>query len=51
MRAKVANFKREVFVASTPSRRSEAIYRIGFEELGRHPFDSLTDMARVAPTP
>ncbi len=28
---------------------SEAIYRIGFEQLGDVPFDSLFDMARIAP--
>ena len=28
---------------------SEAIYRIGFEQLGDAPFNSLMDMARVAP--
>jgi len=28
---------------------SEAIYRIGFEKLGAVPFDSILDMARVAP--
>src|SRR5580658_8467462 len=28
---------------------SEAIYRIGFEQLGDVPFDSLLDMARIAP--
>jgi phytoene desaturase len=30
-------------------RRSEAIYRVGFERLGHVPFDSLLDMARIAP--
>jgi phytoene desaturase len=28
---------------------SEAIYRIGFEQLGATPFDSVMDMARIAP--
>jgi phytoene desaturase len=28
---------------------SEAIYRIGFEQLGDAPFESLLDMARIAP--
>ena len=28
---------------------SEAIYRVGFEQLGDRPFDSWTDMARVLP--
>ncbi|MBB4196815.1 phytoene dehydrogenase [Rhodoblastus sphagnicola] len=28
---------------------SESIYRIGFEKLGDVPFDSLADMARIAP--
>jgi phytoene desaturase len=28
---------------------SEAIYKVGFEELGHVPFDSWTDMARIAP--
>ncbi len=30
-------------------RRSEAIYRIGFERLGDAPFTSILDMARIAP--
>jgi phytoene desaturase len=30
-------------------RASEAIYKTGFEELGHVPFDSITDMLRVAP--
>jgi len=30
-------------------RHSEAIFRIGFEELGAVPFNSLADMARTAP--
>jgi phytoene desaturase len=30
-------------------RHSEAIFRVGFEALSDAPFDSLTDMARVAP--
>ncbi len=30
-------------------RASEAIYRVGFEELGHVPFDSLGDMVRVVP--
>lgn len=28
---------------------SEAIFRVGFEALGDHPFDSWTDMVKVAP--
>ena len=28
---------------------SEEIFRVGFEELGDHPFDAWTDMAKVAP--
>jgi phytoene desaturase len=28
---------------------SEAIYRVGFEKLGAAPFDSILDMARIAP--
>ncbi|MFN7001675.1 MAG: phytoene desaturase, partial [Elioraea tepidiphila] len=28
---------------------SEAIYKVGFEQLGHVPFDSWTDMARLAP--
>ncbi|MBC7770050.1 MAG: phytoene desaturase [Phycisphaerales bacterium] len=30
-------------------RRSEEIYRIGFEKLGHAPFSSFTDMLRIAP--
>jgi len=30
-------------------RQSEAIYRVGFEQLGHVPFDSIADMARVVP--
>ena len=30
-------------------KRSEAICRVGFEELGHVPFDSVTDMLRIAP--
>ena len=30
-------------------RVSEAIYRVGFERLGHVPFDSVMDMARIAP--
>ena len=30
-------------------RRSEAIYRVGFDRLGHLPFDSLLDMVRIAP--
>jgi phytoene desaturase len=30
-------------------RESEAIYKIGFEELGHVPFGKMTDMARIAP--
>ncbi len=30
-------------------KRSEAICRVGFEELGHVPFDSLSDMLRIAP--
>lgn len=29
--------------------RSEAIYRVGFEQLGHLPFGSMMDMARIAP--
>ncbi len=29
--------------------RSEAIFRVGFEQLGHVPFDSWRDMARIAP--
>ena len=31
-------------------RKSEAIYRVGFERLGHVPFDRWTDMARVLPS-
>jgi len=50
MRAEIARFNPadvagyERFMA-----RSEAIFRVGFEQLGDKPFDSWTDMARVAP--
>lgn len=50
MRAEVARFSPgdvagyERFLAA-----SEAIYKVGFEQLGHVPFDSWTDMARVLP--
>ncbi|WP_353094080.1 phytoene desaturase [Methylibium sp.] len=50
MRAEIARFSPddvagyERFLAA-----SEAIYRVGFEQLGHVPFDSWTDMARVLP--
>ncbi len=50
MRAEIARFSPsdvagyERFMA-----RSEAIFRVGFEQLGDKPFDSWTDMARVVP--
>ena len=49
MRAEVARFNPEDvdgFVRFM--RHSEAIYRIGFEQLGDAPFSSIADMARVA---
>ena len=50
MRAEVARFS----PADVPGyeaflRASEAIYKVGFEQLGDVPFDSWTDMARVLP--
>ncbi len=54
MRAEVARITRD----STPDdvagyerflAASEAIYRVGFEQLGDEPFDSLGDMAKVLP--
>ncbi|KQW74215.1 phytoene desaturase [Methylibium sp. Root1272] len=50
MRAEIARFSPgdvagyERFLAA-----SEAIYKVGFEQLGHVPFDSWTDMARVLP--
>jgi phytoene desaturase len=49
MRAEVARFDaRDVSGFERFMRRSEAIYRIGFEELGDAPFSSFADMARIA---
>ena len=49
MRAEVARFDaRDVSGFERFMRRSEAIYRIGFEELGDAPFNSFADMARIA---
>jgi phytoene desaturase len=50
MRAEVARFS----VADVPGyaaflKASEAIYKVGFEQLGDVPFDAWTDMARVLP--
>ncbi len=49
MRAEVARFNAgDLSGFERFMRRSEAIYRIGFEELGDAPFSSFTDMARIA---
>ena len=49
MRAEVARFDaRDLSGFERFMRRSEAIYRIGFEELGDAPFSSFADMARIA---
>ena len=50
MRAEVARFSPEdVPGYDAFMKASEAIYRVGFEQLGDVPFSSWTDMARVAP--
>ena len=49
MRAEIARFSpRDVAGYGRFMRRSEAIYRAGFEELGDQPFNSIFDMARIA---
>ena len=49
MRAEVARFNpNDVEGFERFMRRSEAIYRIGFERLGDAPFSSILDMARIA---
>ena len=50
MRAEVARFSpADVAGYDAFLRASEAIYKVGFEQLGDVPFDSWTDMARVLP--
>ena len=50
MRAEVARFNPgDVAGFERFMKRSEEIYRIGFEQLGDAPFNSLLDMARIAP--
>lgn len=50
MRAEVARFSPDDLAGYERfMRASEAIYRVGFEQLGDVPFSSWTDMARVAP--
>jgi phytoene desaturase len=50
MRAEVARFNPEdVAGFQRFMQRSEDIYRVGFERLGDAPFDSVGDMARIAP--
>jgi phytoene desaturase len=50
MRAEVARFAPgDVEGYERFLKASEAIYKVGFEELGHVPFDSWTDMARVVP--
>ncbi len=50
MRAEVARFApADVAGYERFLKASEAIYRVGFEELGAVPFDRWTDMARVLP--
>ena len=49
MRAQVARFNpTDVDGYERYMRLSEAIYRVGFEQLGDKPFDSIMDMARIA---
>ncbi len=49
MRAQVARFNPgDVDGYQRYMRLSEAIYRVGFEQLGDTPFDSIMDMARIA---
>src|SRR6202044_3272365 len=49
MRAEVARFNPDdVEGFQRFMRRSEAIYRVGFERLGDAPFSSIVDMARIA---
>ena len=49
MRAEVARFNpADVGGYESFMRRSEAIYRVGFERLGDAPFSSILDMARIA---
>ena len=50
MRAEVGKFSpRDVAGYESFLKASEAIYKVGFEQLGHVPFDSWTDMARVLP--
>jgi phytoene desaturase len=50
MRAEIARFdSADVAGYDRFMRRSEEIYRIGYEQLGDTPFDSILDMARIAP--
>jgi phytoene desaturase len=50
VRAEMARFSpRDVPGYDQYMRRSEAIFRVGFEELGHVPFDSWRDMARIVP--
>jgi phytoene desaturase len=50
MRAEIARISPEdAYGYDRFMRASEAIYKTGFEELGHVPFDSITDMLRVAP--
>ncbi len=50
MRAEVARFSpNDVAGYERFLKASEAIFKVGFEELGDVPFDSWTDMARVLP--
>jgi phytoene desaturase len=50
MRSEVARFNpADVDGYEALLRKSERIYRVGFEELGHVPFSSVVDMARIAP--
>ncbi|MBS0278786.1 MAG: phytoene desaturase [Proteobacteria bacterium] len=50
MKAEIARISpRDVEGYERFMRHSEAIFRIGFEQLGHVPFDSLMDMAKIAP--
>lgn len=50
MRAEVARFSpADVAGYERFLKKSEEIFRIGFEQLGHVPFDTIADMARIAP--
>ena len=50
MRAEIARFNpADVAGYDKFLKASEAIFKVGFEQLGHVPFDSWTDMAKVLP--